>query len=190
MTADMVGPTRDRHRDLLTPAPDANTLGRTASSTRYTSSALWGENVLLIDDTWTTGHHAQSAAAALKAAGAERGGRSARTSPQHVLRRSGGTRATGTAAPILLGRLRPQAVGSRAGMRPRRTTRRPVHEREVGAAVRHVGTLRSPDGADGRVVSAELSGRAASDVQLPPMGKTVLEDRIRFARRQGSTTSV
>ncbi|MGW2492183.1 hypothetical protein ACWCV9_33910 [Streptomyces sp. NPDC001606] len=32
--------------------------------------ALWGENVLLIDDTWTTGNHAQSAAASLKAAGA------------------------------------------------------------------------------------------------------------------------
>ncbi|GAA1922385.1 hypothetical protein GCM10009716_33650 [Streptomyces sodiiphilus] len=31
---------------------------------------LRGENVLLIDDTWTTGHHAQSAAAALKSAGA------------------------------------------------------------------------------------------------------------------------
>lgn len=70
MVADMVGATRDRHRDLLTPAPNATSLGRTASPSRYTSSALWGENVLLIDDTWTTGHHAQSATAALKASGA------------------------------------------------------------------------------------------------------------------------
>ncbi|MFD8967087.1 hypothetical protein ACFV0C_19200 [Streptomyces sp. NPDC059568] len=70
MVADMAGITRDRYRDLLTPTPDASALGRTASAGRYTSSALWGESVLLIDDTWTTGSHAQSAAAALKAAGA------------------------------------------------------------------------------------------------------------------------
>ncbi|MEI5523822.1 hypothetical protein WB401_32590 [Streptomyces brasiliscabiei] len=70
MVAEVVGVTRDRHRDLLTPTPDAIALGRTASLARYGSSALWGENVLLIDDTWTTGHHVQSAAAALKASGA------------------------------------------------------------------------------------------------------------------------
>lgn len=70
MVADMVGATRGRYRDLLTPTPEAAALGRTGSASRYTSSALWGENVLLVDDTWTTGHHAQSAAAALKAAGA------------------------------------------------------------------------------------------------------------------------
>jgi hypothetical protein len=70
MVADTVGPTRDRYRDLLTPTEHAQALGRTASLARYTSSALWGETVLLVDDTWTTGAHAQSAAAALKAAGA------------------------------------------------------------------------------------------------------------------------
>ena len=70
VTAHMVGVTRDRYRDLLSPTPEAAGLGRTASGTRYVSSALWGENVLLIDDTWATGAHAQSAAAALKAAGA------------------------------------------------------------------------------------------------------------------------
>lgn len=70
MVATMVGVTRDRHRDLLRPTPAAVALGRGASSARYASSVLWGENVLLIDDTWTTGNHAQSAAAALKAAGA------------------------------------------------------------------------------------------------------------------------
>ncbi|MDQ0934109.1 hypothetical protein [Streptomyces turgidiscabies] len=70
LVADVVGATRSRHRDLLTPAPSAVELGRNVSAERYTSSALWGENVLLIDDTWTTGNHAQSAAAALKGAGA------------------------------------------------------------------------------------------------------------------------
>ncbi|GGV45027.1 hypothetical protein GCM10010293_52620 [Streptomyces griseoflavus] len=70
MAAHMVGATRDRYRDLLAPIPDAAALGRTVSPSRYTSSALWGDDVLLVDDTWTTGNHAQSAAAALKAAGA------------------------------------------------------------------------------------------------------------------------
>ncbi|MYZ06572.1 hypothetical protein GT028_04180 [Streptomyces sp. SID2999] len=70
LVADMVGVTRDRYRELLTPTPAAAALGRVASPARYTSSAIWGENILLIDDTWTTGSHAQSASAALKAAGA------------------------------------------------------------------------------------------------------------------------
>jgi hypothetical protein len=70
MAATVVGVTRDRYRDLLTPMPAAAALGRVASPSRYTSSALWGENILLIDDTWATGNHAQSAAAALKTAGA------------------------------------------------------------------------------------------------------------------------
>lgn len=70
MAAEVVAITRPRHRDLLTPIPDAAALGRVASASRYISSALWGESVLLLDDTWTTGNHAQSAAAALKAAGA------------------------------------------------------------------------------------------------------------------------
>jgi hypothetical protein len=72
LAADMVGVTRSRHRDLLTPLPGAADLGRNASAGRYGSSALQGENVLIIDDTWTTGSHAQSAASALKAAGAGR----------------------------------------------------------------------------------------------------------------------
>lgn len=70
VVADMVGVTRDRYRDLLSPTPEAGSLGRSVSSARYTSSALWGEDVLLVEDTWATGNHAQSAAAALKAAGA------------------------------------------------------------------------------------------------------------------------
>lgn len=77
MVAGVVDVTLDRYRDLLTPTPDArrpapgaSALGRSASTERYTSSALWGENVLLIDGTWTTGNHAQSASTALKVAGA------------------------------------------------------------------------------------------------------------------------
>ncbi|MGW1170259.1 hypothetical protein [Streptomyces sp. NPDC002550] len=70
MVAEMAGATRDRHRDLLAPTPEAADLGRAASARRYAAAALRGENVLLIDDTWATGNHAQSAAAALKAAGA------------------------------------------------------------------------------------------------------------------------
>ncbi|MFI7298128.1 hypothetical protein [Streptomyces sp. NPDC050121] len=70
MTAETVGATRDRYRDLLTPEPNAAALGRTPSRARYRSTALWGEDVLLIDDTWASGNHAQSASAALKAAGA------------------------------------------------------------------------------------------------------------------------
>jgi microcompartment protein CcmK/EutM len=70
MAADMVGATRERYRDLLVPAPKAADLGREVSLSRYVSSALSGENVLLIDDTWVTGNHVQSAAAALRAAGA------------------------------------------------------------------------------------------------------------------------
>lgn len=67
MVAEMIHITRHRHRDLLTPAAG---LGRTASAARYTAQPLWGENVLLVEDTWATGNHAQSAVAALKAAGA------------------------------------------------------------------------------------------------------------------------
>ncbi|MET9086941.1 hypothetical protein ABZX77_34560 [Streptomyces sp. NPDC004237] len=66
----MIGTTRERHRDLLRATPKAADLGRTASSARYAASPLWGEHVLLVDDTWTTGNHVQSAAAALKSAGA------------------------------------------------------------------------------------------------------------------------
>lgn len=68
ITAEMVEVTRARCRDLLTPTPDAAALGRNPSRSRSISAALWGENVLVIDDTWTSGNHAQSASAALKAA--------------------------------------------------------------------------------------------------------------------------
>ena len=70
LVAETVGETRDRFRDLLSASPIAGLLGRAASAQRFTSSPLSREPVLLIDDTWTTGGHMQSAVAALKASGA------------------------------------------------------------------------------------------------------------------------
>lgn len=45
---------------------------RTFNAAHFTVSPTMRRHVLLIDDTWTTGGHLQSAAAALKAAGVER----------------------------------------------------------------------------------------------------------------------
>jgi predicted amidophosphoribosyltransferase len=66
----LVGPVRDRHRRLLrrTTVPSRP---REFDAERFEAcEELAGRRVLLIDDTWTTGASAQSAAAALKAAGA------------------------------------------------------------------------------------------------------------------------
>lgn len=70
MVGELVGPTRGRHERLLRRSTVA--LGaREPSADRYQATRrLDGEPVLLIDDTWTTGANAQSAAAALRAAGA------------------------------------------------------------------------------------------------------------------------
>jgi predicted amidophosphoribosyltransferase len=63
-------PTRDRHERLLTRS-NAQVEDRTISADKYVvARKLSGEPVLLIDDTWTTGANAQSAAAALRHAGA------------------------------------------------------------------------------------------------------------------------
>jgi hypothetical protein len=72
IVGELVRPTRDRFRRLL--APTGCVLpARTFSRERFSASPrLDGETVLLIDDTWTTGASGQSAAAALKAAGASR----------------------------------------------------------------------------------------------------------------------
>jgi hypothetical protein len=66
----LVGHTRDRYERLLDPSGIA--LGaRATDPRRYVATRrLESENVLLIDDTWTTGAKAESAAAVLKAAGA------------------------------------------------------------------------------------------------------------------------
>jgi predicted amidophosphoribosyltransferase len=66
----LVGPTRDRHQRLLRRS-SAEVGARAFSREKFVAQRpLRGEPVLLIDDTWTTGANAQSAAAALKEAGA------------------------------------------------------------------------------------------------------------------------
>jgi predicted amidophosphoribosyltransferase len=62
--------TRDRHIRLLV-RTDTEVVPRRFDSSRYrTLRPLNGENVLLIDDMWTSGASAESAAAALREAGA------------------------------------------------------------------------------------------------------------------------
>jgi predicted amidophosphoribosyltransferase len=63
--------TAGRYQRLLRPAGGGVT-GRAFDPGRYHAATdLRGRNVLLIDDTWARGGHAQSAGAALKAAGAD-----------------------------------------------------------------------------------------------------------------------
>ena len=63
-------PTRDRHRRLLARS-DRDAAHHDFDAGKFEALArLRGDSVLLIDDTWTTGANAQSAAAALKRAGA------------------------------------------------------------------------------------------------------------------------
>jgi predicted phosphoribosyltransferase len=70
IVGELVLPTRDRFARLLTRS-DAAVDDRTISAEKYLAArTLPGEPVLLIDDTWTTGANAQSAAAALRHAGA------------------------------------------------------------------------------------------------------------------------
>jgi predicted amidophosphoribosyltransferase len=70
MVGEVVGPTRERHERLLRRS-SAEVSAREFNATKYEAGRpLSGEPVLLIDDTWTTGANAQSAAAALKSAGA------------------------------------------------------------------------------------------------------------------------
>ena len=71
MLSRTIGLTRHRYRDLLrTGRHDEN---RAFHPERFhTDGDLTGRRVLLVDDTWTTGANAQSAAARLRRAGAER----------------------------------------------------------------------------------------------------------------------
>ena len=65
-----VKPTSGRCADLLSPNPRYPGESRDAHDDRFLASRqLNGEPVMLIDDQWTSGGHAQSAAAALKLAG-------------------------------------------------------------------------------------------------------------------------
>lgn len=68
----LVGQTRDRYQPVLALGPDASAEGRAVLVNRYrtTQAMTDGPAVLLIDDTWTTGGRAQSAAIALHDAGA------------------------------------------------------------------------------------------------------------------------
>ena len=69
IVGELVGPTRERHERLLL-RTEASVPARGFHREKYESiRPLAGEPILLIDDTWTTGANAQSAAAALKAAG-------------------------------------------------------------------------------------------------------------------------
>jgi predicted amidophosphoribosyltransferase len=70
MVGELTGPTRDRHRRLLRRSELAIAARAFHPEKFVATRQLDGEPVLLIDDTWTTGANAQSAAAALKAAGA------------------------------------------------------------------------------------------------------------------------
>jgi predicted amidophosphoribosyltransferase len=66
----LAGPTRSRHERLLR-RTGTSVAPREFNAHKYEAVAeLAGRSVLLIDDTWTTGANARSAAAALKMAGA------------------------------------------------------------------------------------------------------------------------
>jgi len=70
IVGELAGPTHDRYQLLLTRS-EADVPPRTADPDKFKPLRhVDGEAVLLIDDTWTTGASAQSAAAALRAAGA------------------------------------------------------------------------------------------------------------------------
>ncbi|MHB8657107.1 MAG: hypothetical protein ACYC91_04000 [Solirubrobacteraceae bacterium] len=70
IVGELVGPTRGRYERLLRRS-EAQTSARVVDDHRYEPlRKLDGEAVLLIDDTWTTGASARSAAAALKRVGA------------------------------------------------------------------------------------------------------------------------
>ena len=70
IVGELVGPTRDRYQGLLR-RTDTDVPDRTFSEGKFhATTPLDGQPVLLVDDTWTTGASAQSAAAALKTAGA------------------------------------------------------------------------------------------------------------------------
>ncbi|MEZ0115435.1 hypothetical protein ABH920_009474 [Catenulispora sp. EB89] len=72
IVATVVAPTRDRYADLLEPTGIAIRDHECVPNRYRTLESLSGKSVLLVDDTWTTGAHAQCASSVLKAAGAAR----------------------------------------------------------------------------------------------------------------------
>jgi hypothetical protein len=70
IVGELAAPTRDRHVRLLR-RTSVEVVPRRFDSRRFEARGrIDGASVLLIDDTWTTGASAQSAAAALRTAGA------------------------------------------------------------------------------------------------------------------------
>jgi len=72
IVATAVALTRDRYADLLESTADGGHDHECVPERYRALKTLSGESVLLVDDTWTTGAHAQSASSTLKAAGAAR----------------------------------------------------------------------------------------------------------------------
>ncbi len=70
IVSELVGATRRRHLQLLAPGPRTPPPGRFSRERFRALDRLEGQRVLLVDDMWTTGASAQSAAATLLAAGA------------------------------------------------------------------------------------------------------------------------
>jgi len=70
LASELVGPVRDRYAPVLRRSAVEVEPHRFSARKYAPRRGLAGCSVLLIDDTWTTGANAQSAAAALKAAGA------------------------------------------------------------------------------------------------------------------------
>jgi predicted amidophosphoribosyltransferase len=72
IVATLVGQTRSRYQPLLALGPDALIEGRAVLADRYRATRALTDYpaILLVDDTWTTGGRAQSAAIALHDAGA------------------------------------------------------------------------------------------------------------------------
>jgi predicted amidophosphoribosyltransferase len=70
VVADIVSGTEERYEDLLTLARTDLDPREDAADRFRARKSLDGARVLILDDTWTTGAKAQSASAALKAAGA------------------------------------------------------------------------------------------------------------------------
>src|SRR5262249_2257122 len=80
--------------------PGADTWGRALDPGRFSAPhSLTGQAVLLLDDTWVSGGTAQSAAAALKRAGAGRGGLAGVGRPQPAVRGGGGGRGASGGGP-------------------------------------------------------------------------------------------
>jgi predicted amidophosphoribosyltransferase len=70
IVGELIAPTRDRHARLLR-RTEKPVRPHEYSPEKYKATpSVQNKSILLIDDTWTTGANAQSAAAALKAAGA------------------------------------------------------------------------------------------------------------------------